>query len=575
MEVGSGSSIRRRAWQSGPGQRAEPSVKIIHRYVLREHIGPFWFAFAALTSLLLLNYFAKQFGNLVGKGIPARIIAEFLLLALPFTVAMTVPMSVLIATLYAFSRLAGDNEVTALKGSGVSTRRLLVPVLLVAAVISAGMLAFNDQVLAAANHRLRTLRGDIARKKPTFGLREQIINEVVPNRFFLRATHLEPYSNRMRDVTIYDLSDPLRSRTIYAERGEVAFAPNGTDLVLTLHNGTLMEVPREQPLQLQQLHFVTDYILVRGVANQLEMTRDPTIKTDREMTICELQNEVSRYELEYEQARSDLEKAMLAAVREALTGIPATPPQMSSSTVLNVVPGAPAPRSKHFSLGRLYCDGVALIKKLRGGSSLGALKVPPLYAAELVPGTSIAVPQQVARQEGGTPQETAVPTVTPPAWQQSYGTAPQLPFLVTGYIESARARSVQHREQVNLNAVELHKKFAISLACVVFVLVGAPIALRFPRGGVGLVIGASMTIFGLYYIGLIAGEALADRAILSPFWAMWSANVALVTVGAILLPTMDRESATAQGGDIQELAYIVGTALRLRRRNVTKRSRGR
>ncbi|HWP03532.1 MAG TPA: LptF/LptG family permease, partial [Gemmatimonadaceae bacterium] len=112
-------------------------MKIIHRYVLREHIGPFWFAFAALTSLLLLNYFAKQFGNLVGKGIPARIIAEFLLLALPFTVAMTVPMSVLIATLYAFSRLAADNEVTALKGSGVSTRRLLVPVLVVAAAISA------------------------------------------------------------------------------------------------------------------------------------------------------------------------------------------------------------------------------------------------------------------------------------------------------------------------------------------------------------------------------------------------------------------------------------------------------
>ena len=61
---------------------------------------------------------------------------------------------------------------------------------------------------------------------------------------------------------------------------------------------------------------------------------------------------------------------------------------------------------------------------------------------------------------------------------------------------------------VNQSAVELHKKFAISVACTVFVLVGAPIALRFPRGGVGLVIGVSLVIFGIYYVGLIAGEAL-------------------------------------------------------------------
>lgn len=549
----------------GPAGESTSNVKIIHRYVLREHIGPFWFAFAALTSLLVLNYFAKQFGNLVGKGIPGRVIAELLLLALPFTVAMTVPMSVLIATLYAFSRLAADNEVTALKGSGVSTRRLLIPVLAVAGVISLGMLVFNDQVLAAANHRLRTLQGDIARKKPTFGLREQIINEVVPHRFFLRATHLEPYSNKMRDVTIYDLSDPLRSRTIYSERGEVAFAPNGSDLILTLHNGIMMEVPREQPLQLQQLHFATDYILVRGVANQLEMTRDPSIKTDREMTICELQNEVTRYETEYEQARRDLESAVLAAVREALTGIPATPPQMSSSTVLNVLPGTPAPRSSHFSLGRAYCDAVAFLKRLRGGADLGSLGARPLYAAEPLP----HVPTTATHQDSTAlrQQDAATLTPAPPrVFQQPYPSAGQLPFLVSGYIESARARTLQHREQVNLNAVELHKKFAISLACLIFVLVGAPIALRFPRGGVGLVIGASMTIFGLYYIGLIAGEALADRAILSPFWAMWSANVALSVLGLLLLPTMDRESATAQGGDLHELVYILTSTLSLRRR---------
>ena len=88
-------------------------VKILSKYVLKEHVGPLTFALTALTSLMLLNFISRQFGELVGKGLPWAVIAEFLLLSIPFTVALTVPMSVLVAVLYAFSRLAAENEVTA------------------------------------------------------------------------------------------------------------------------------------------------------------------------------------------------------------------------------------------------------------------------------------------------------------------------------------------------------------------------------------------------------------------------------------------------------------------------------
>jgi lipopolysaccharide export system permease protein len=109
--------------------KPHPSVKIIHKYVLREHLGPLVFAVSALTSLMLLNYIAKQLGNLVGKGLSGTVILEFFLLSIPFTIAMTLPMAVLVSVLYAFSRLAAENEITAMKANGVSMRRLLVPVL--------------------------------------------------------------------------------------------------------------------------------------------------------------------------------------------------------------------------------------------------------------------------------------------------------------------------------------------------------------------------------------------------------------------------------------------------------------
>lgn len=587
-------------------------MKIIHKYVLREHVGPLTFALSALTSLLLLNYVAKQFGNLVGKGLPMSVIGQFVYLSLPFTVAMTLPMSVLVATLYAFSRLAAENEITALKSTGVSLIRLLVPVLLSAAVLSVGMIAFNDQVLPAANHRLRTLQTDIARKKPTFGLREQVLNEVVPNQFVLRTRHLDT-DNRMRDVTIYDFSDPLRRRTIYADSGEMAFETNGSDLLLTLHSGYMLEVPRDEPARLQRLEFVKDYVRVEGVANQLEMTRDETYKGDREMTVCELQNEVSRYEHEYERAHTELANALHGATREALTGIPAqvqdpTPPDFAMSR-----PGSPAPRSEHFSLGRLYCD---LVARLDSMSATGVALVPSLHAAEVVgregtagdpAGRESQESQGSQKIQGSQVQDTTRPrldtvrgrlpdTTSPtigtlafPVAQDS--TAPsspravtpairtpapitaqarpqpttQLPVTLTGVIESGRVRMGSDRREINRNAVELHKKFAISVACFVFVLVGAPIALRFPRGGVGLVIGASLVIFGIYYVGLIAGEALADRALLTPFWAMWAANILLTIAGLVLLLRMGRESATSRGGDLAELLDVVRGVFRRKR----------
>ena len=544
-------------------------------------MGPLFFALTALTSLLLLNYIAKQIDQLVGKGLSAGVIGQFFALSVPFTVAMTTPMSVLIATLYAFSRLASENEITALKANGISLSGLLIPVLLAASVISVGMIAFNDVVLPASNHQLRKLQGDIARKKPTFALKEQIINQVADRHVYLKAMRLGP-DNRMTDVTIYDLTDVMRRRTIYADSGELAFAENGRDLLLTLFEGSTLEVPRAEPGRLQRAEFDRNYVRVEGVANELEMTRSDSYKSDREMSICELQNEVSRYEAEFTKARTDLRDALRAVANEALNGVAAKPPDISSLTLLNVSPGAPAPRSPNASLGRLYCDFRARLKRAGAKAAVGL--VPRLYAA--TPGSQgtpvPAAPGSPATGQG-TPQQSPppIPAIVVPvdsararadsalaavARQMTPGGRYQMPATLSGSIENARIRMRDNLRFVNQAAVELHKKFAISVACTVFVLVGAPIALRFPRGGVGLVIGVSLVIFGIYYIGLIAGEALADRNVLTPFWAMWAANILLTIVGLFLLARMGRESSTTRGGDFREMLEIVRNLFRRERR---------
>jgi len=587
-------------------------VKILRRYVLKEHVGPLVFALAVLTSLLLLNQVAKQFGNLVGKGLAWSVIGEFFLLSIPFIIAMTLPMAVLVSTLYAFSRLAAENEITALKASGVGLLRIIQPVLWGAAAIALFMLAFNDQILPRSNHRLRVLQSDIARKKPTFALKEQVINEVSQGRLFLRAGKIEEKTDLLREITIYDLSDPVRRRTIYADSGRMALSESMEDLELTLYHGYSQESPRSNSTELQRLYYVTDLIRVRGVANPFERDTADNYRGEREMSICEMEEEYRQRSLDWSAARFELGEMLGNAAHRAATG--------------EIRPVRKAePKEPRLTIGKLYCTlvrpfgGVSVAEAATAGNFAtanqdwevetgGAVEhvVPQQQTAKPAsprdslrretPGAAQAIPafpalpreMRTFRQPadsagaavmGGTSTGMRAPLTSsrPQEIVQARIVTPNP--LGVGELEMLRSRVREASERMSQYQVEIQKKFALAAACVVFVLLGAPIALRFPRGGVGLVIGVSLGVFALYYIGLIAGETLADKLIVNAFWSMWLANVVFTIVGVYFIYLVQKSGSTARGGDFSELldamrAWFAKGARRIgiplnRRRTVT------
>ena len=121
--------------------------------------------------------------------------------------------------------------------------------------------------------------------------------------------------------------------------------------------------------------------------------------------------------------------------------------------------------------------------------------------------------------------------------------------LLQARVAEAKLRLDQQERYRNRYEIEIHKKFSLAAACRIFAVLGAPLAVRFPRGGVGLVLGVSLLVFALYYVGLIGGEALANNGYLPPFWAMWGTNVILTAVGVVLLLRMGREAGSARGGN--------------------------
>jgi hypothetical protein len=154
------------------------------------------------------------------------------------------------------------------------------------------------------------------------------------------------------------------------------------------------------------------------------------------------------------------------------------------------------------------------------------------------------------------PKTQAVPP-RPSAIQRPVTIQPPPPSAQTAselaQVEALRIRLEDSSQLMNAYGVEIHKKFALAVACFVFVLLGAPIALRFPRGGVGLTIGVSLFVFALYYVCLIAGESLGKRGLMPAVLSMWMANVIFAMIALLLLAKMGKEGSTARGGDMREM----------------------
>jgi lipopolysaccharide export system permease protein len=92
--------------------------------------------------------------------------------------------------------------------------------------------------------------------------------------------------------------------------------------------------------------------------------------------------------------------------------------------------------------------------------------------------------------------------------------------------------------------VEINKKYSLPFACIIFVLIGAPLGTMMRKGGFGMASGMSLVFFLIYWAFLIGGEKLADRGLLSPFWGIWSANFFLGIFGLIIMIKSAREKVT-------------------------------
>jgi lipopolysaccharide export system permease protein len=393
---------------------------------------------------------------------------------------------------------------------------------------------FTDQVLPDSNAKLRNLLINIQRKKPTLELREQVINEIPPSGSFLRASRIDAGTGRLRSVTIYDMAGTDSRRIIYADSGKMGFTDQGTNLQLELWHGSIHAFKQSDPAMVQVTDFLTNTILVRDVSNQLDLEANDGVRGDREMGTCEMMEVVQAAEYEVDLAQQRRAESAERDLR-ALLALPAGPAATR--------PGRPRPVA--------YCRAFAAL-----GRTLGTAKVDS--AAQPTEATS----KMIGADDQPGAADTVVRNDVPPAstLRGVYVPPPPAPGVrrpqaITSWAEVSSALDEIKSSELRADQylVEVHKKWAISVACLVFALVGIPMALRFPRGGMGLVIGGGLAVFAIYYVGLIAGEGLGNNDIVDPWVAMWAPNLIFGALGLFGMYRVSRESGSTRGGDLGEL----------------------
>ncbi len=392
---------------------------IFYRYVIREHVAPFLFAFCVIMFVLILKLMLDVMDLLISKGIPLIIMGKLFIYNLAWMVALVVPMSVLVATVMAFGRMGSSGEIIAMKAAGISMYRIVAPVLLIASFLTVGMIWFNDEVLPEANNRSRNLQTAVLLYKPAFSLknREGQFVDTVPS-VVVRVDSVNEKTEELQGVTLFRNTRGSFKDVIVAESGRFITTPDSTQMVLALSNGEIHHFDNEKPTRYVRNGFRT--FNQSFAIDQRFNTNVKTSRNDRTKNIRMLQDEVARL------------KTSNAALERELKSVPK---------------GLPGSK-----------DQVQRLKNDIRANTRG----------------------------------------------------------------------------IYTQLVEIHKKYSIPFACIVFVLIGSSLGILVRRSGASIGIGLSIGFFTLYYVALIGGESAGDRMLIEPWLGMWLPNIVLGLLGVYL-----------------------------------------
>jgi lipopolysaccharide export system permease protein len=266
-------------------------MKILRNYFLKEFIGPLFLSLGVLSFVMVLVGNLKRIADLViNRGVDLYSVLKLFLLMTPYIVTYALPISVLIAVLIALGRLSSDNEIVAIRASGINLFNLILPFIILGTILSLVLVIFNDKAASYAHYTYRKTLIEVGIKNPTAAFEEGVfINSF--QKYILFIYHVDQKKNKLSNVRIYEpQGEGKPTRTIIAKAGEFIAVPEKNTVKLKLVDGTSDEPDPQNPTNFYKLNFKTYFMNLNPAQAQ---DKDQIRKKPSDMSIQELTNEAN------------------------------------------------------------------------------------------------------------------------------------------------------------------------------------------------------------------------------------------------------------------------------------------
>jgi lipopolysaccharide export system permease protein len=220
--------------------------KTFFRYLIAEILPPFFFGLLAFTFILLIARILRLIELVVTRGVPLFQIGKLFALILPTFLEMTVPMAFLLAILLGLGRMSNDQELLAMKASGVSAPQIFWPIAFVGLAVALITLGLTMFARPAANFALKKELYNIARNRVGTALREKVFNDDFP-KILIYVEELVPPGNTAQGVLIVDKRDRVREDIILGKVARITTDEETNTLGLRLFDGSVYERERNRP----------------------------------------------------------------------------------------------------------------------------------------------------------------------------------------------------------------------------------------------------------------------------------------------------------------------------------------
>jgi len=439
--------------------------------------------------VLLMQFIWKYIDDLAGKGLSWFVMGELLLYTSATLVPLALPLAVLLSSIMTFGSLAENLELVAVRSAGIPLLRVMRPVFYISVILSILAFYFSDQLMPLANLKMRALIMDIQDQKPAMDIKPGIFYSDLKN-VTIRAERVSADKKWIYGVMIYDFSEENNgnSRVTLAQSATVEVTPNKRYLILTLFSGKTYSEEKfflNRDLSFPHVSASFDRQEIKVDISEFQLQRQSESLYRGHYTMLSLKAlEKSIKELQWE------EKARLKNIFSIMQR-----PMRAHAMTLNPETGA------------LSHD----------------------------PASSVSSPPNIRLN---------IKNFSDNNWWDGIPENGKTFLNIKASIWLSHNKNRlnelknEHRyriEHIARYRVEWHRKFTLSVACILMFLIGAPLGAIIRKGGLGLPLVSSVLIFIIYYIMSTFGEKAVKQLTLSHFVGMWLSTMVLLPFGLWLI----------------------------------------